>query len=193
VTVRAKDKVFKFAFVTTVVALAGRKTQEKIDFLAEPTIAPLVLDAPFSALDPDYQSSVAQNLASQIDSARSCYCRQRLGARVVARALDPHVKKTLRTGLTRSWATRRQAIEDHDAQRQATGAQRVRSERDESVIEVNVMADHGNTSQVAGSFTGPQNIGYIVNMLKGLDATGPTQSRSHSTDTTPGPGAARCD
>lgn len=60
-----EGQVLKFAFITTVVALAGRKTQEKIDFLAEPTVAPLVLDAPFSALDPDYQGSVAENLAKQ--------------------------------------------------------------------------------------------------------------------------------
>ncbi len=60
-----EGQVLKFAFITTVVALAGRKTQEKIDFLAEPTVAPLVLDAPFSALDPDYQGSVAENLATQ--------------------------------------------------------------------------------------------------------------------------------
>lgn len=60
-----EGQVLKFAFITTVVALAGKKTQEKINFLAEPTLAPLVLDAPFSALDPDYQSAVAQNLANQ--------------------------------------------------------------------------------------------------------------------------------
>jgi DNA sulfur modification protein DndD len=60
-----EGQVLKFAFITTVVALAARKTQEKINFLAEPTVAPLVLDAPFSALDPEYQSSVAKNLAQQ--------------------------------------------------------------------------------------------------------------------------------
>ncbi|MBU1215697.1 MAG: hypothetical protein KKA63_10710, partial [Gammaproteobacteria bacterium] len=57
--------VLKFAFISTIVALAGRKTLEKIDFMAEPTIAPLVLDAPFSVLDPAYQGSVAKNLADQ--------------------------------------------------------------------------------------------------------------------------------
>jgi len=60
-----EGQVLKFAFITTVVALAGKKTQEKINFLADPTVAPLVLDAPFSALDPEYQSSVAENLAAQ--------------------------------------------------------------------------------------------------------------------------------
>jgi DNA sulfur modification protein DndD len=60
-----EGQVLKFAFIATVVALAAKKTQEKIQWLTEPTIAPLVLDAPFSALDPEYQGSVAKNLALQ--------------------------------------------------------------------------------------------------------------------------------
>ena len=50
-----EGQVLKFAFIATVVALAAKKTQQKINWLAEPTVAPLVLDAPFSALDPEYQ------------------------------------------------------------------------------------------------------------------------------------------
>lgn len=57
--------VLKFAFIATVVALAAKKTQEKIQWMTEPTIAPLVLDAPFSALDNFYKPSVAKNLALQ--------------------------------------------------------------------------------------------------------------------------------
>jgi len=60
-----EGQVLKFAFIATVVAMAAKKTQQKIQWLSEPTIAPLVLDAPFSALDPEYQGSVARNLASQ--------------------------------------------------------------------------------------------------------------------------------
>lgn len=60
-----EGQVLKFAFIATVVALAAKKTQEKIQWMTEPTIAPLVLDAPFSALDPEYQGSVAKNLALQ--------------------------------------------------------------------------------------------------------------------------------
>ena len=60
-----EQQVLKFAFISTVIALAARKTTEKIDWMVEPTIAPLVLDAPFSALDPEYQASVAENLAAQ--------------------------------------------------------------------------------------------------------------------------------
>lgn len=60
-----EGQVLKFAFIATVVALAAKKTQEKIHWMTEPTIAPLVLDAPFSALDPEYQGSVAKNLALQ--------------------------------------------------------------------------------------------------------------------------------
>lgn len=60
-----EGQILKFAFISTVVALAARKTQEKIEWMAEPTVAPLVLDAPLSALDPEYQASVAKNLAAQ--------------------------------------------------------------------------------------------------------------------------------
>lgn len=60
-----EGQVLKFAFIATVVAMAAKKTQQKIQWLSEPTIAPLVLDAPFSALDPEYQGSVAKNLAAQ--------------------------------------------------------------------------------------------------------------------------------
>jgi DNA sulfur modification protein DndD len=60
-----EGQVLKFAFIAAVVAMAAKKTQQKIQWLSEPTVAPLVLDAPFSALDPEYQGSVARNLATQ--------------------------------------------------------------------------------------------------------------------------------
>ncbi len=60
-----EGQVLKFAFIATVVAMAAKKTQQKVQWLSEPTIAPLVLDAPFSALDPEYQGSVAKNLSAQ--------------------------------------------------------------------------------------------------------------------------------
>ncbi len=87
-----EGQVLKFAFITTVVALAGRKTQEKIDFLAEPTVAPLVLDAPFSALDPDYQGSVASNLACQSTQLVLLLSSAAWGESV-AKALQGHVAK----------------------------------------------------------------------------------------------------
>jgi DNA sulfur modification protein DndD len=64
-----EGQILKFAFVSAIVALAARKIGPKTAFLAPSTVAPLVLDAPFSALDPEYQSSVARNLvahASQV-------------------------------------------------------------------------------------------------------------------------------
>lgn len=87
-----EGQVLKFAFITTVVALAGRKTAEKIDFLAEPTVAPLVLDAPFSALDPEYQSSVAENLAKQTSQLVLLLSSAGWGE-AVANALNPHIGK----------------------------------------------------------------------------------------------------
>lgn len=87
-----EGQVLKFAFITTVVAIAGRKTQEKIEFLAEPTIAPLVLDAPFSALDPEYQGSVAENLANHATQLVLLLSSAGWGD-TVAKALESHVGK----------------------------------------------------------------------------------------------------
>ncbi len=85
-----EEQVLKFAFVSTIVALAAMKLQAKIDFMAEPTIAPLVLDAPFSALDPVYQSSVAANLAKQ-SSQLILLVSSASWDSPVANVLSPHV------------------------------------------------------------------------------------------------------
>lgn len=85
-----EGQVLKFAFIATVVGLAARKTQQKIQWMSEPTIAPLVLDAPFSALDPEYQGSVARNLATQTTQLVLMISSAAWGEKVAA-ALDPVV------------------------------------------------------------------------------------------------------
>jgi DNA sulfur modification protein DndD len=87
-----EGQVLKFAFIATVVALAARKTQQKIQWMSEPTIAPLVLDAPFSALDPEYQGSVALNLAMQTTQLVLMISSAAWGEKV-AQALEPVVGK----------------------------------------------------------------------------------------------------
>ncbi len=87
-----EGQVLKFAFIATVVALAARKTQQKIQWMSEPTIAPLVLDAPFSALDPEYQGSVARNLATQTTQLVLMISSAAWGDKVAA-ALEPVVGK----------------------------------------------------------------------------------------------------
>ena len=87
-----EGQVLKFAFIATVVAMAGKKTQQKIQWLSEPTIAPLVLDAPFSALDPEYQGSVASNLASQTTQLVLMLSSAAWGDKV-ERALKGHIGK----------------------------------------------------------------------------------------------------
>lgn len=62
-----EGQVLKFAFISTLIAIASRKSSEKIDFLVDPTVAPLVLDAPLSTLDTDYGSSVAITLANNVE------------------------------------------------------------------------------------------------------------------------------
>jgi DNA sulfur modification protein DndD len=87
-----EGQVLKFAFIAAVVAMAAKKTQQKIQWLSEPTIAPLVLDAPFSALDPEYQGSVARNLASQTTQLVLMISSAAWGAKV-EEALEPFVGK----------------------------------------------------------------------------------------------------
>jgi DNA sulfur modification protein DndD len=87
-----EGQVLKFAFIATVVALAARKTQQKVQWMAEPTIAPLVLDAPFSALDPEYQGSVARNLGKQSTQLVLMLSSAAWGEKV-AEALDGQVGK----------------------------------------------------------------------------------------------------
>lgn len=87
-----EGQVLKFAFIATVVALAARKTRHKIQWMAEPTIAPLILDAPFSALDPEYQGSVARNLATQSTQLILMLSSAAWGERV-AEALDGQIGK----------------------------------------------------------------------------------------------------
>ncbi len=62
-----EGQLLKFAFISMLVAIAAKKTKEKIDFMIDPTIAPLVLDAPLSTLDQNYRSSVVKNLADNVD------------------------------------------------------------------------------------------------------------------------------
>jgi DNA sulfur modification protein DndD len=87
-----EGQVLKFAFIAAVVAMAAKKTQQKIEWLSEPTVAPLVLDAPFSALDPEYQGSVAENLAAQTTQLILMISSAAWGKKVEA-ALEPFVGK----------------------------------------------------------------------------------------------------
>ena len=62
-----EGQLIKFAFISMIVAICAKRTKEKIDFIAEPTVAPLVLDAPLSTLDESYRSSVVKSLAENVE------------------------------------------------------------------------------------------------------------------------------
>lgn len=128
-----EGQVLKFAFITTIVALAGRKTQEKIDFLAEPTVAPLVLDAPFSALDPDYQGSVAENLASQSTQLVLLLSSAAWGESV-AKALQGHVGKRYMLVSKESGQRGRKPVKTMTLAGKVLTLNEYDAERDESVI-----------------------------------------------------------
>lgn len=62
-----EGQILKFAFISMIVAICAKRTKEKIDFISEPTVAPLVLDAPLSTLDESYRSSVVKSLAENVE------------------------------------------------------------------------------------------------------------------------------
>ena len=59
------EEIFvKFATIGAIVGMAGnRTTVGRVNWLTEPVIAPLVLDAPFSKVDDKYRADIAKNLA----------------------------------------------------------------------------------------------------------------------------------
>lgn len=57
----------KLAFVATMVGMAAKRTKvSSVNWISDPVVAPLVLDAPFSVLDSEYRVSTAKNLAEQV-------------------------------------------------------------------------------------------------------------------------------
>lgn len=58
----------KFAFIATIVGMAAKNTKiSSVNWISEPVVAPLVLDAPFSVLDPEYRANTAINLSSHVE------------------------------------------------------------------------------------------------------------------------------
>lgn len=57
-----------FAFIASIVGMASQKTKiGSVDWIVKPVVAPLVLDAPFSALDDLYRSKTAINISKSVD------------------------------------------------------------------------------------------------------------------------------
>jgi DNA sulfur modification protein DndD len=62
-----QSELLKYFFITTVLGLAGRRTTEKIEYLSEPTIAPLVIDAPFTKLSTAFTSRAVEAFVDKIE------------------------------------------------------------------------------------------------------------------------------
>lgn len=59
-------QTLKFAFISSIVGMASSRTKvSSVDWITEPVVAPLILDAPFSVLDPTYKISAAKNISEQ--------------------------------------------------------------------------------------------------------------------------------
>jgi DNA sulfur modification protein DndD len=65
-----ETNLLKFAVIAAIVGMAGSRTKiSKVNWITEPITAPLIFDAPFSVVDSEYRSGIANNLtelASQL-------------------------------------------------------------------------------------------------------------------------------
>lgn len=59
-----ENNLLKFAFITAIVGMASNRTQDsRVNWITEPIAVPIMLDAPFSILAPDYRNAVTKKLA----------------------------------------------------------------------------------------------------------------------------------
>jgi len=66
---RGEGEVLKYAFISAMMAIVGNKSDRKLNSLVKPTLAPLVMDAPFTSLGDEYKRSTAIDIthnASQL-------------------------------------------------------------------------------------------------------------------------------
>jgi DNA sulfur modification protein DndD len=65
-----ETNLLKFAVIAAIVGMAGSRTKiSKVNWISEPITAPLIFDAPFSVVDSEYRTGIANNLtelASQL-------------------------------------------------------------------------------------------------------------------------------
>lgn len=86
-------EVLKYAFISTVLALASKKTSEKIDFIAEPIIAPLTMDAPFTSLGEEYKKVTALNIAKCSSQLILMMLPGVIKEKQIFEALEPYIGK----------------------------------------------------------------------------------------------------
>jgi len=59
--------VLRYAFIAAIVGMAAKNTATQIDWLARPVVAPVCMDAPFSALDESNSGNVASTICDLCD------------------------------------------------------------------------------------------------------------------------------
>jgi DNA sulfur modification protein DndD len=59
-----ENNLLKFAFITAIVGMASSRSENtRVNWITDPIVVPIMLDAPFSILAPDYRNAVTKKLA----------------------------------------------------------------------------------------------------------------------------------
>lgn len=59
--------LLKYAFIASMIGMSARNSASEIDWLSEPVVAPLCLDAPFTALDEEYKADVVRIITGKCE------------------------------------------------------------------------------------------------------------------------------
>jgi DNA sulfur modification protein DndD len=60
-------ELLKYLFIATILGLASKKTQAKLKYLTPPTSFPLIMDAPFTAMDTDFLQGAVDTISNKLE------------------------------------------------------------------------------------------------------------------------------
>ena len=60
-------ELLKYLFISTILGLASKKTQAKLKYLTPPTSFPLIMDAPFTAMDTDFLQGAVDTITNKLE------------------------------------------------------------------------------------------------------------------------------
>ena len=86
-----EGEVLKYAFISAVLAVVGNKSDMKLNSLIAPTLAPLVMDAPFTSLGDAYKISTAIDITRNASQLILMMLPNVLSNKALSNAITPHI------------------------------------------------------------------------------------------------------
>jgi DNA sulfur modification protein DndD len=88
-----EGEVLKYAFISAVMAVVGNKSDRKLNSLVKPTLAPLLMDAPFTSLGDEYKRSTAVDISRNTSQLILMMLPNVLSDPALADAINPYIGK----------------------------------------------------------------------------------------------------